>query len=270
MIERMERLFEFRTKLRQGALMVGTLISEIRNPNVMYMLAQSGFDFVIVDMEHGAYSPETVSDHIAAARGAGIPVIVRICEIRRETILKPLDSGAVGLLVPQVNTAEQAKEVVAHAKYPPEGNRGVAIRRAHNFYRKVDAAAYMKQTNEQTFIAVQAESPEAIENLEEIADVPGVDSIFVGPFDLSVSMGIPGKIQDLLKSAMRSGPAVQVETVPVKGPCQPGIARKPAGIGHVLKVQSQLCNGRVGSPETLGTAEIRQARVYAHARARGD
>lgn len=196
MIERMERIFEFKTKLRQGALMVGTLISEIRNPNVMYMLAQSGFDFVIVDMEHGAYSPETVSDHIAAARGAGIPVIVRICEIRRETILKPLDSGAVGLLVPQVHTAEQAKEVVSHAKYPPEGNRGVAIRRAHNFYRKVDAAAYMKQTNEHTFIAVQAESPEAIENLETIADVPGVDSIFVGPFDLSVSLGIPGKIED--------------------------------------------------------------------------
>ena len=196
MIERMERIFEFRAKLQQGALMVGTLISEIRNPNVMYMLAQSGFDFVIVDMEHGAYSPETVSDHVAAARGADIPVIVRICEIRRETILKPLDSGAIGLLVPQVHTAEQAKEVVSHAKYPPEGNRGVAIRRAHNFYRKVDAAAYMKQTNEQTFIAVQAESPEAIENLEEIANVPGVDSIFVGPFDLSVSMGIPGKIQD--------------------------------------------------------------------------
>jgi 2-keto-3-deoxy-L-rhamnonate aldolase RhmA len=196
MIERMDHISGFSTKLRRGALMVGTLISEIRNPNVMYMLAQSGFDFVIVDMEHGAYSPETVSDHIAAARGAGIPVIVRICEIRRETILKPLDSGAVGLLVPQVNTAEQAREIVSHAKYPPEGNRGVAIRRAHNFYRKVDAAAYMKQTNEQTFIAVQAESPEAIENLEAIADVPGVDSIFVGPFDLSVSLGIPGKLQD--------------------------------------------------------------------------
>jgi 2-keto-3-deoxy-L-rhamnonate aldolase RhmA len=197
----MEGIFEFRKKLHQGTLMVGTFISEIRNPNVMYMLAQCGFDFVVVDMEHGAYSPETVSDHIAAARGAGIPVIVRICEIRRETILKPLDSGAVGLLVPQVHTAEQAKEVVAHAKYPPEGNRGVAIRRAHNFYRKVDAAAYMKQTNEQTFIAVQAESPEAIENLEAIADVPGVDSIFVGPFDLSVSLGIPGKIHDVQEVA---------------------------------------------------------------------
>ena len=122
----LDRVSSFKQRLRDGDLLVGTLISEIRNPNVMYMLAQSGFDFVIIDCEHGAYSPETVSDLIAAARGAGVPAIVRICEIRRETILKPLDSGAAGLLVPQVNTVEQAREVVFHAKYPAEGNRGVA------------------------------------------------------------------------------------------------------------------------------------------------
>jgi 2-keto-3-deoxy-L-rhamnonate aldolase RhmA len=195
MTAEIHQVSRFKRRLREGELTVGTLISEIRNPNVMYMLAQSGFDFVIIDAEHGSYSAETVSDLIAAGRGAGIPAIVRICEIRRETILKPLDSGAAGLLVPQVNTVEQAEEVVFHAKYPPEGNRGVAIRRAHNLYRKVDAAAYMREANEHTFIAVQAESPAAIENAEAIAAVPGVDAIFVGPFDLSVSLGIPGQIK---------------------------------------------------------------------------
>lgn len=187
-------MYDFKQRLKQGDLLVGTMISEVRNPNVAHMLAQSGFDFFIIDNEHGAYSPEAVSDMISAARGAGMPPVVRIPEIRRETILKPLDSGAAGLLVPVVHTADQAKEVIFHAKYPPDGNRGAALRRAHSMYRKVAAAEYLKQANENTFIAVQAESPTAIENLEAIASVPGVDCIFVGPFDLSVSLGIPGQV----------------------------------------------------------------------------
>lgn len=181
-------------RLSNGQLLIGTMISELRNPNIVYMLAQNGFDFFILDNEHGAYSPETVSDIIAAGRGAGIPIVVRIPEIRRETILKPLDSGAAGLLIPQVNTPVQAQEVIYHAKYPPWGNRGAALRRAHSLYRRVVAEEYLKQANEDTFIAVQAETPQAIANLEEIAAVSGIDAIFVGPFDLSVSLGIPGDL----------------------------------------------------------------------------
>lgn len=187
-------MYQLKKRLREGGLVVGTIISEVRNPNVAYMLAQCGFDFFILDNEHGTYSSETVSNIIAAARGAGISVIVRIPEIRRATILKPLDSGAAGLLVPQVNTVDQAKEIIKHAKYPPAGDRGVALRRAHSLYGKPAAAEYLKQANEDTFIAVQAESTKAIENLEEIVSVPGIDCIFVGPFDLSVSLGIPGQV----------------------------------------------------------------------------
>ncbi|UCH23236.1 MAG: hypothetical protein JSU83_08540 [Deltaproteobacteria bacterium] len=183
-----------KSKLLKGGLAIGTMISEIRNPNLAYMLAQCGFDFFIIDNEHGSYSPETLSDMIAAARGAGISTIVRIPEIRREAILKPLDCGAEGLLVPQVNTADQAKEIIVHAKYPPLGNRGVALRRAHSLYARPKAGEYLNQANEATFIAVQAENPQAIENLEAIVSNPGVDAVFVGPFDLSVSLGIPGQI----------------------------------------------------------------------------
>lgn len=185
---------DLKLKLKNGALMVGTMISEIRNPNLAYMLARCGFDFFIIDNEHGSYSPETISDIIAAARGAGVSTVVRIPEIRRETILKPLDCGAAGLLVPQVNTAHQAKEIMTHAKYPPFGNRGVALSRPHSLYGRPEADKYLLQANEATFISVQAESPEAIGNLESIATTPGVDAIFVGPSDLSVSLGIPGKI----------------------------------------------------------------------------
>ena len=185
---------DLKLKLKSGALMVGTMISEIRNPNLAYMLAQCGFDFFIIDNEHGSYSPETISNIIAAARGAGVLTIVRIPEIRRETILKPLDCGAAGLLIPQVNTAHQAKEIMMHAKYPPLGNRGVALSRAHSLYARPKADQYLVQANEATFIAVQAESPEAIQNLESIATTPGIDAIFVGPADLSVSLGIPGQV----------------------------------------------------------------------------
>ncbi len=187
-------MLELKTKLKNGGLVIGTMISEIRNPNLAYMLAQCGFDFFIIDNEHGAYSPETISNMIAAAGGAGISIVVRIPEIRREAIMKPLDSGATGLLVPMVNTADQAQAIMTYAKYPPMGNRGVALSRAHSSYGRPNAAEYLDQANQATFIAVQAESPQAIENLASIAAVPGVDAIFVGPADLSVSMGIPGQI----------------------------------------------------------------------------
>lgn len=180
--------------LSDGRLLIGTMISELRNPNIAYMLAQNGFDFFILDNEHGAYAPETISDMIAAARGAGLPVVVRIPEIRRETILKPLDSGAAGLLIPQVNTKQQAQEIITHAKYPPWGNRGAALRRPHSLYRRVGAEEYLRQANEDTFIAVQAETPQAIANLEEITSVSGIDAVFVGPFDLSISLRIPGNL----------------------------------------------------------------------------
>jgi 2-keto-3-deoxy-L-rhamnonate aldolase RhmA len=181
-------------RLKNNELVLGTFVSELRNPNVAYLLAQCGFDYLIFDNEHGAFSHETVSDMIAASRGAGIDVIVRIPEIRREAILKPLDSGAAGLLIPQVNTAEEAAEIVRHAKYPPWGSRGAATRRAHNRYAHADAATFLKQANEKTFIAVQAETTEAIANADAIAAVEGIDAVFCGPFDLSISLGIPGDV----------------------------------------------------------------------------
>lgn len=192
-------MYEIKKRLQRNELVLGTIISEVRNPNIAYMLAQCGFEFFIIDNEHGSYNVETITNMVAAARGAGISVIVRIPEITRENILKPLDSGATGLLVPMVNTAEEAKEVIQHAKYPPKGKRGAALRRPHNLYKKVDAAEYVKQANENTFIAVQAETTESIENINEIAALDGVDCIFVGPFDLSISLGIPGQINHPLE-----------------------------------------------------------------------
>lgn len=182
--------------LARGGMVVGTFVAEVRNPNLAHMLALSGFDYFILDNEHGAFSPETMAAMIAGARGAGIEVVVRVPEIRREAILKPLDLGAAGLLVPMVDEPQQAREVLGHAKYPPQGNRGVGLRRAHSLYRQVRAAEYLAQANAHTFIAVQAETPRAVENAPQIAAVEGIDAIFVGPMDLSVSLGIPGQTED--------------------------------------------------------------------------
>ena len=97
--------------------------------------------------------------------------------------------------MPQVDTVEQAEEVVRHAKYPPQGKRGVAVRRPHSVYARVpDTAAYLQQANRDTFIAVQAETRLAIDNAEAIAAVEGVDCVFVGPYDLSVDLGFPGQL----------------------------------------------------------------------------
>ena len=186
-------MYKIKKRLQNGELVLGIIISEVRNPNIAYMLAECGFEFFIIDNEHGTYNSETISHMIAAARGAGISVIVRVPEISRECILKPLDSGATGLLVPMVNTANEAKEVIKHAKYPPMGNRGAALRRPHNLYSKVNASEYLQQANNDTFIALQAETQQSVENINEIASVDGVDCIFVGPFDLSISLGIPGQ-----------------------------------------------------------------------------
>jgi len=187
-------MYSIKKRLQNGELVLGTIISEVRNPNIAYILAQSGFEFFIIDNEHGSYNQETIANMIAAARGAGISVIVRIPEISRQNILKPLDAGATGLLVPMVNNAAEAEEIIRHAKYPTLGNRGAALRRPHNMYAKVNASEYVKQANENTFIAVQSETTQALENIEQIAAVDGIDCIFVGPFDLSISLGIPGQL----------------------------------------------------------------------------
>jgi 2-keto-3-deoxy-L-rhamnonate aldolase RhmA len=181
-------------KIKGGKLVLGTIISEVRNPNIGNLLAQAGFEFFVLDMEHGAYNWETMSDIIAGARGAGIPVIVRVPEVRREAIMKPMDSGAAGILVPNVDTVELAKKVVEYAKFPPHGTRGVALRRAHSQYARVNAVEYTARANEAMFIAVQAETSEAIKNADAIAAVEGIDSVFASPFDLSVNLGVAGQV----------------------------------------------------------------------------
>lgn len=172
---------------------IGTMVIGMRSPNIVRILKASGFDFFVVDCEHGSFSFETVENMMAVARGVGMPGLVRVPEIRREPVLKVLEAGASGLLVPQVRCREEVEKLVSFAKYAPQGMRGVSLTRPHTGYVGIRVGEYIKRANEETIILLQIECREAIENLEAMLGVPGVDGLIIGPNDLSQSLGVPGE-----------------------------------------------------------------------------
>lgn len=182
-----------RARLNKNELLVGTMVSEFHSPPIARMLATAHLDFFIIDMEHGSFSWDSMHTIITVARACGIAPVVRIPEIRRETILKPLDAGAAGLLVPIVETVDDIHTLLLHMKYPPAGLRGAALRRGHSNYKSTDARTYMGKSNAETALIIQIETRKALDSLEDLIAVQGVDAAFVGPLDLSVDLGLPGQ-----------------------------------------------------------------------------
>ncbi|HHT28191.1 MAG TPA: hypothetical protein GXZ82_13230 [Firmicutes bacterium] len=172
----------------QGKTMLGTMVIAMRNPAIAYALAAAGFDFMVVDCEHGSFGYETIEDLALACRGAGIAMIVRIPEIRREPVLKCLEAGVTGILAPQVETVEQAAALVSYLRYAPQGGRGVSLTRPHTEFRKVNGREYMKEANRRSVLILQVESKAGLENIDALAAVPGVDAVLIGPNDLSQSL----------------------------------------------------------------------------------
>ncbi|MFZ5814417.1 MAG: HpcH/HpaI aldolase family protein [Bacillota bacterium] len=196
---------QIKRALKNGQMVIGTMVSEVRGPGVMTMLDTAGFDFVYIDMEHSTYSLETAGDMITAAKGTNLHTIVRTPGLSRLAIQQPLDAGADGILVPQVENVAEVRQIVAWAKYFPMGERGMAIRRGHSNFAKVNTADYTRHANEETLVVIQIESVSAIEDIDNMVSVPGVDAAFIGPADLSQSYGIPGKTEDprIIEGLMR-------------------------------------------------------------------
>ncbi len=170
------------------------MVTTFDHIQISKFLKRGGFDYFIVDCEHGSLDYTSVSHLIAMARQIEMPVIVRIPEVKREVVLKYMEMGATGLLLPSTESVEQARLLVEYSKYAPLGNRGVSLLRAHAGYDPVgDPVSYMRHTNEETILMVQIESKRASENCSDILAVEGIDAAFVGPGDLSQSMGIFGK-----------------------------------------------------------------------------
>lgn len=192
-------IFKNRVKkaLKEGKIVFGPMVSEIRSPGIAVLLAQAGFDFFFIDMEHSCFTTETVSDMILAARAAGISTIIRPSSRKSSDYLsRPLDAGADGLLIPQIQTREDVENIVQWCRYAPIGERGVALSRQQTFFAGGNPVETMKQLNEEVLILLQIEHRDAIERLPELLSVPGIDGAFVGPADLSASLGIPGQTDD--------------------------------------------------------------------------
>ena len=184
---------EIKRALKEEKVILGSFVSEVWAPTIAWMYATAGFDFMFIDMEHGCFNMETAAALIMAARGVGIAPIVRAPSNDRASLMRPLDAGAAGLLVPMVETRAYAEQVIRFSKYPPLGQRGVALRRAHSDYRAVQAGPYLEKANEETLIIAQIETLLSVDNLDEILGVGSIDVAFIGPADLSTSMGYPGQ-----------------------------------------------------------------------------
>ncbi len=182
----------FRHRLREGRPLIGALL-QMPLPEVAEIYAHAGYDWLFVDLEHSPMEARQALDIITAV-DSRVPCVVRVPWNDEAHIKKALDIGATGIIVPLVNTVEDAKRAVDRCKYPPQGVRSVGITRAQRF--DLDFDGYMQRANDEVAVIVQIEHVDAARNIDAILDVPGIDGVFVGPFDLSGSMGKPGKIND--------------------------------------------------------------------------
>lgn len=185
---------DLKRKLKTGESILGTMIIAFDNPELAKILKVVGFDFFIVDCEHGPFDFGAILGLFSLAREAGIPPMIRIPEVTREWVLKSMEMGAAGILLPQTESVEQAKALVAYSKYAPMGTRGVSMMRAHTGFEKIaNASEYMNQQNEDSLLMVQIESHAGVDAVEDIMAVSGIDVAFVGPNDLTQSLGISGQ-----------------------------------------------------------------------------
>lgn len=180
----------FRAELKKGQTLIGCLL-QMPLPEVAESFVQAGYDWLFIDLEHSPMDARNALD-ILTAVDARIPCVVRVPWNDEANIKKALDIGATGIIVPLVNNAADARLAVGRCKYPPAGFRSVGITRAQRF--DLDFDAYMKRANDEIAVIVQIEHIEAVKNIEGILDVPGIDGVFVGPFDMSGSMDLPGQI----------------------------------------------------------------------------
>ena len=188
-------MLSLKQRLRNGEQVLGTMVATFASPDIGKILKGCGFDFFIIDCEHGSFTTREAANIIAVARGAQIPALVRIPEMRREHALKFMEMGASGLLLPNTESAEQARMLVDCAKYAPLGHRGVSLSRPHTDFARVSGATYMPRANDETLLMCQIESRRGVENIEAILAVEGIDVGFIGPNDMTQDYGILGQFE---------------------------------------------------------------------------
>jgi 2-dehydro-3-deoxyglucarate aldolase/4-hydroxy-2-oxoheptanedioate aldolase len=185
-----------KAKLRRGEVALGTMVFEFASPGLPAILATTGADFAIYDMEHTGLSLETVRALMAWSRGTETVPLVRVPAVDPQFMAHALDVGALGLMVPNVQTPADAARIVEATRYPPRGRRGAAFGFAHDDFERGPVGPKIEALEARTLLIAQIESVEGLANAEAIAAVEGIDVLWVGHFDLTVSMGIPGAFGD--------------------------------------------------------------------------
>jgi 4-hydroxy-2-oxoheptanedioate aldolase len=183
-----------REKLAAGELSLGVGVRLVRSVEIAKLMKTAGFDWLFIDLEHGAMSIETASQLAIAALDVGIAPIVRIPNGEFSLATRLLDNGALGVVIPHVECADEARSIVDKLRYPPQGHRGVFSSMPQLDFKAVPAADLTRSLNEANLIAVMLETSQAIANADAIAAVPGIDVLLIGTNDLCVDMGIPGEL----------------------------------------------------------------------------
>lgn len=191
MLDIEKRRLALRTKLRARKPVFAAWTS-LYHPSITEIFANSGADFIGIDIEHSTISQEQSQRIIAASQASGSLCLPRVASHNMEMIKRLLDSGADGIIVPMVNTAQEAREIASWCKYPPQGKRSFGISRGQNY--GFDFDRYTKKWNSVSSLIVQIESMLGVENVEDILSNEDIDGAMVGPYDLSGSLNIPGKL----------------------------------------------------------------------------
>ncbi len=187
-------MISLKARLHEGKVVFGTFLFEIVHPSVVKIMANAGFDFVLIDMEHGSHTVDSVAMLATVARAANMAPLVRVAEVSRTNVLRSLEAGASGIMLPAIRCRSDVERLYSLSKYPPQGERGLSLGTAHTDYQLLDTAFYMREANDNTLLIGQIETVESIENLDDILASGALDVAFVGPYDLSVALGVPGDI----------------------------------------------------------------------------
>jgi 4-hydroxy-2-oxoheptanedioate aldolase len=182
-------------KLSQNQVVLGTFVWSAADA-IVESLGYTGLDFVVIDSEHSPVDTEQAIGLIRIAQSKGLTAFVRVKDGTRTSILKMLDAGADGLVIPCLRTVDEVREIIEHGKYAPLGKRGFALARRSGYGFEplaADLQQYFAVNNAETLLLPMCETEEFLEQIEEIVGLEGVDGIFVGPFDLSVALGKPGQ-----------------------------------------------------------------------------
>lgn len=205
-----------RQRLNQNELVIGAFM-KCSDPCVAELLGESGLDFFVLDNEHVSLNKENITNIIRAAQLYNISPIVRVMKNEQSNILQALDAGAAGIQVPNVDTGEQAQELQSYAKYYPVGSRGFSPNVRAAKYGSIGINEYINWANENTLVVAHIETVEGYKNLEEILRVEAIDTIFIGPMDLSQSFGFVGEtenpilvecVKDITKRTLAAGKSV--------------------------------------------------------------